>query len=103
MSPTSGSPGPWTRVQAAHAWWRLTGDTDLSVPVLLAALEPLRSGAADEPCRAALRYLAPVGAPASAAAPLLEATLSSGRRFPPDAHPAARAALAALGGGSRTR
>ncbi|MGW7312110.1 hypothetical protein [Streptomyces sp. NPDC054865] len=91
------SPGPWTRVQAAHAWWRITGDTDAAVPVLLAALEPLVSGDADEPCRAAVRYIARMGSPACAAAPLLEATLSSDRCFPADVYPAARAALAAFG------
>ncbi|MER6672874.1 hypothetical protein [Streptomyces sp. NPDC000983] len=93
------SRGPWTRVQAAHAWWRVTGDPEAAVPVLLKALEPLRSGDADEPCRAAVRYIAEIGAPASAAAPLLEATLSSARRYPADVCPAARAALTAFGSG----
>ncbi|MBD9726538.1 hypothetical protein PV755_22110 [Streptomyces caniscabiei] len=98
VRPLLRSPGPWTRIQAAHAWWRITGDTDAAVPVLLAALEPLKSGDADEPCRAALRYVAQIGTPASTAAPLLEATLSSDRCFPADVHPAARAALAAFAG-----
>ncbi|MFG3309053.1 hypothetical protein [Streptomyces wuyuanensis] len=98
VRPLLESPGPWTRVQAAHAWWAITGDTDAAVPVLLEALEPLRSGDADEPCRAAVRYIARIGAPARAAAPLLEATLSSDRCFPPDVHSAARAALAAFAG-----
>ena len=98
VRPLLESPGPWTRVQAAYAWWRITGDTDAAVPVLLAALEPLKSGDADEPCRAAVRYIAQIGAPAFAAAPLLEATLSSDRCFPVDVYPAARAALAAFGG-----
>ncbi|MFE0775059.1 hypothetical protein [Streptomyces sp. NPDC058861] len=98
LRPLLGSPGPWTRVQAAHAWWRITGDTDAAVPVLLAALEPLRAGEADEPCRAAVRYTARIGAPAAAAAPLLEAVSSSDRRFPADVHSAARAALTAFGG-----
>ncbi|MFG2916633.1 hypothetical protein ACGF0D_27565 [Kitasatospora sp. NPDC048298] len=101
VRPLLESPGPWTRVQAAYAWWRITGDTDAAVPVLLAALEPLRSGDADESCRAAVQYIAQIGARASAAAPLLEATLSSDRRFPADVYPAARAALAAFGGGLR--
>ncbi|MFE6747333.1 hypothetical protein ACFVGM_15875 [Kitasatospora purpeofusca] len=97
LRPLLESPGPWTRVHAAGAWWRITGDTDAAVPVLLAALEPLWSGDADEPCRAAIRYIARIGAPARAAAPLLEATLSSPRRFPADVYPAARAAMAAFG------
>ncbi|MFJ4851111.1 MULTISPECIES: hypothetical protein [unclassified Streptomyces] len=101
VRPLLQSPGPWTRVQAAHAWWRITGDTSAAVPVLLAALEPLRSGDADEPCRAAVRYVARIGAPASAAAPLLEAALSSDRSFPADVYPAARAALAAFSDGLR--
>ncbi|WUD70388.1 hypothetical protein OG937_45330 [Streptomyces sp. NBC_00510] len=99
VRPLLASPGPWTRVQAAYAWWRITGDTDAAVPVLLAALEPLRSGDADEPCRAAVRYIAHIGAPASAAAPVLEATLLSDRCFPADVYPAARAALASFSDG----
>lgn len=99
VRPLLESPGPWTRAQAAHAWWRITGDTDAAVPVLLAALEPLKSGDADDPCRAAVRYIAQIGAPAFAAAPLLEATLSSDRCFPADVYAAARAALAAFGDG----
>ncbi|MFD6414849.1 hypothetical protein [Streptomyces sp. NPDC060194] len=97
VRPLLESPGPWTRVQAAHAWWRLTGDTDAAVPVPLAALAPLNSGRADEPCRAAVEYVARVGAQASAAKPLLEATLTSDRRFPADVYPAARTALLAFG------
>ncbi|MFE5511366.1 hypothetical protein ACFQ9J_12220 [Streptomyces sp. NPDC056529] len=97
LRPLLESPGPWTRVRAAHAWWRITGDTDAAVPVLLAALEPLRAGDADGPCRAAVRYVARLGAPAAGAAPLLEAALSSDRRFPADVYPAARAALTAFG------
>ncbi|MER7574858.1 hypothetical protein [Streptomyces sp. NPDC126514] len=97
VRPLLASPGPWTRIQAACAWWRITGDTDAAVPVLLGALAPLRSGAADEPCRAAIRYIARIGPPAGAAAPLLEAALSSDRCFPADLYPAARAALAAFG------
>lgn len=79
VRPLLESPGPWTRVQAAHAWWRITGDTDAAVPILPAALEPLRSGDADEPCCAAVRYIARIGAPAFTAAPLLEAALRSRR------------------------
>ncbi|MFI9159549.1 hypothetical protein [Kitasatospora aureofaciens] len=97
LRPLLESPGPWTRVQAARAWWSITGDAEAAVPVLLVALEPLRAGRADEPCRAAVRYVARIGAPAAAAAPLLEAVLSSERCFPADVHPAARAALAAFG------
>ncbi|MFF7778202.1 hypothetical protein ACFZCG_27785 [Streptomyces tanashiensis] len=96
LRPLLESPGPWTRVRAAHAWWRITGDTDAAVPVLLAALDPLRSGDADGPCREAVRCIAQIGAPAVAAAPLLQATLSSDRCFPADVYPAARAALAAF-------
>ncbi|MEU8773439.1 hypothetical protein [Streptomyces sp. NPDC048606] len=101
VRPLLESPGAWTRVQAAHAWWRITDDADAAVPVLLAALEPLKSGAADEPCRAAVRHIARIGSPACAAAPLLEAALSSDRCFPADVYPAARAALAAFETGPR--
>ncbi|WP_282786589.1 hypothetical protein, partial [Nocardia sp. CC201C] len=76
-----GSPGGWERVHAASAWWRITGDPDPALPVLLAALTPLNSGYADADCRAAARLISEIGSPATAAAPLLETVLSTERRF----------------------
>ncbi|SEL28816.1 hypothetical protein [Streptacidiphilus jiangxiensis] len=79
---------------------------DRAVAPALAALAPLKSGLADEPCRAAVRHVAEVGTPAAAASPLLRATLESDRCFPADIYPAARAALTAFAdgrGSSRAR
>ncbi|MFI6869515.1 hypothetical protein [Nocardia sp. NPDC050406] len=77
------SPGRWERVHAAWAWWRITGDPDPTIPVLLDALEPLISGFADAECRAAVRLIGEVGAAAEGAVPLLESVLSADRRFGP--------------------
>ncbi|MEV4515752.1 hypothetical protein AB0K00_43210 [Dactylosporangium sp. NPDC049525] len=57
------SAGPWTRIRAAHAWWRSTGDLAAAVPVLLATLQPLRDGTADAVVREAVRHLGAIGAP----------------------------------------
>lgn len=84
------SPGPWTRVQAALAWWRITGDPEPVVPVLMHALIPLKSGLADDTCRAAVRCLAEIGmTAATAAAPMMEMVVASDRRFSYDAGPLA--------------
>ncbi|NNH72214.1 hypothetical protein HLB23_20525 [Nocardia uniformis] len=77
------SPGRWEQVHAARAWWRITGDAEPAVPVLLNALEPLTSGYADAECRAAVRLISEIGSPMRAAMPLLEAVLSTDRRFGP--------------------
>lgn len=77
------SPGRWERLHAARAWWRITGDPEPAVPVLLDALEPLVSGFADAECRAAVRLIGEVGPPADGAVPLLEAVLHTDRRFGP--------------------
>lgn len=46
-------PGSWNRVESAHAWWRITGDAAVAVPVLAGELESL----------AAVRYLRAMGGP----------------------------------------
>ncbi|MBP0453444.1 hypothetical protein J5Y04_28435 [Kitasatospora sp. RG8] len=70
-------PGDWTRVEAAHAWWRLTGEPGPAVEVLAGELASARP--TDE-LPAVLRYLTGIGGPAAAAAPVLEAYLSGHRR-----------------------
>src|SRR6266545_1838110 len=70
----------WNRVEAAHSLWRVTGDLEDTLPVLLDAA---RRG--DEPGRlsvdvTALQYLGEIGAPAAAATPVLEAVLRGDRR-----------------------
>jgi hypothetical protein len=80
------APGPWTRVQAALAWWRITGDPEPAVPALVHALSPLNSGFADDTCRAAVRCLAEIGmTAATAVAPMMDMVVASDRRFSSDA------------------
>ncbi|MBT2403633.1 MULTISPECIES: hypothetical protein [unclassified Streptomyces] len=75
------SPGAWTRVAAAHAYWRITGDPEPAVPVLLAAVDPAWTGLAALPVREAVRHLGEIGAPAAAAAPLLPRILAAEERL----------------------
>ncbi|MFD7257097.1 hypothetical protein [Streptomyces sp. NPDC059874] len=75
------SPGAWTRVAAAHAYWRITGDPEPAVPVLLAAVDPAWTGQPAMPVHEAVRRLGEIGAPAAAAAPLLRRILASEERL----------------------
>ncbi|MET9961437.1 hypothetical protein ABZ128_20675 [Streptomyces sp. NPDC006326] len=75
------SPGAWTRVAAAHAYWRITGDPEPAVPVLLAEVDPQWTGLPALPTREAVRRLGAIGAPAAAAAPLLRRILASAERL----------------------
>ncbi|GIE62990.1 hypothetical protein Aoc01nite_83920 [Actinoplanes octamycinicus] len=71
-------PGSWSRVEAAHAWWRITGDPGPALPVLLAALEPLRARRATPEVRAAIGHLAALGC---RDLPLVEAVLADDLRW----------------------
>ncbi|MFE2726455.1 hypothetical protein [Kitasatospora sp. NPDC059327] len=71
------SPGDWTRVEAAHAWWRLTGEPGPAVAVLLGELTSDRP--TDE-LPTVLRHLTAIGTPAAPAVPVLEAYLGGHRR-----------------------
>ncbi|MFD3699730.1 hypothetical protein ACFWUZ_27015 [Streptomyces sp. NPDC058646] len=75
------SPGAWTRVAAANAYWRITGDPEPAVPVLLAAVDPAWTGRPDLPTQEAVRRLGEIGAPASEAVPLLRAILATEERL----------------------
>ncbi|MFE6842398.1 hypothetical protein [Streptomyces sp. NPDC057686] len=75
------SPGAWTRVAAAHAYWRITGDPEPAVPVLLAEVDPEWTGLPALPTREAVRRLGGIGAPAAEAAPLLRRILASQERL----------------------
>ncbi|ROQ98321.1 hypothetical protein EDE04_4856 [Streptomyces sp. 2132.2] len=75
------SPGAWTRVAAAHAYWRITGDAEPAVPVLLAEVDPEWTGLPALPRREAVRHLGEIGAPAAAAAPLLRRILAAEERL----------------------
>ncbi|MEU6214153.1 hypothetical protein ABZ891_30190 [Streptomyces sp. NPDC047023] len=75
------SPGGWTRVAAAYAYWRITGDAEPAVPVLLAAVDPEWTGNPAMPVREAVHRLGEIGAPAAEAAPLLRGILARGERL----------------------
>ncbi|KOU18875.1 hypothetical protein ADK52_30210 [Streptomyces sp. WM6372] len=75
------SPGAWTRVAAAHAYWRITGDPGPAVPVLLAEVDPDWTGQPAFPTREAIRRLGAIGAPAAASAPLLRRILAAEKRL----------------------
>ncbi|MFK0253156.1 hypothetical protein [Streptomyces sp. NPDC090445] len=75
------SPGAWARVAAAHAWWRITGDPEPAVPVLLAAVDPEWDGHIAYPTPRAVRHLGEIGAPAAAAEPVLTRLLERETRL----------------------
>lgn len=64
-------PEPWTRVEAAHALWAVTGDTESSVPALMTAIRGLAEGTWLPVMLPAVRYLARIGRAARPAAELL--------------------------------
>ncbi|WP_203933779.1 hypothetical protein, partial [Virgisporangium ochraceum] len=73
-------PGAWNRVEAAGAWWRITGDAAQAVPALLAAVEPLRERRSGPAVRAAVRLLGAIGPGAEAALPRLDVAVADERR-----------------------
>ncbi|MFD0268410.1 hypothetical protein ACFVGY_17815 [Streptomyces sp. NPDC127106] len=75
------SPGAWARVDAAHAWWRITGDPEPAVPVLLAAVDPEWDGHVAYPTPRAVRHLGEIGGPAAAARPVLTRLLERETRL----------------------
>ncbi|MFE2142681.1 hypothetical protein ACFXA3_13205, partial [Streptomyces sp. NPDC059456] len=75
------SSGAWTRVAAAYAYWRITGDPEPAVPVLLAEVDPHWTGQPALPTPEAVRRLGGIGAPAAAAAPLLRRIHASAHRL----------------------
>ncbi|MBZ9595555.1 hypothetical protein K7B06_10650 [Streptomyces erythrochromogenes] len=75
------SPGAWTRTYAAHTYWRITGDPEPAVPVLLAEVDPAWTGRPDVPVQEAVRRLGEIGAPAAAAVPLLRRILAREERL----------------------
>ncbi|GAQ57029.1 HEAT repeat domain-containing protein [Streptomyces acidiscabies] len=52
---------PWTRVNAAHALWSATGDTDHTIPVLTAEIRDLPNGTYVPVMLAAVRHLTRMG------------------------------------------
>ncbi|MFJ3924345.1 hypothetical protein [Streptomyces sp. NPDC090022] len=77
------APGRWTRVGAAHAWWRITGEAGPAVPVLVRELDQLERDPTEfyaVPTLEAVGHLGAIGTPAAAAAPVLHRLLSARRR-----------------------
>ncbi|MEO3851879.1 hypothetical protein ABGB09_30335 [Streptomyces sp. B8F3] len=62
---------PWTSVEAAHALWSATGDTQTTVPALLNAVRHLPEGTYLPVTLPALRHLTRIGPPAREAARFL--------------------------------
>lgn len=73
-------PGEWSRVGAAEAWWRITGDAAPAVEALLPELAPLASHRVTPVTLRTVRARGAIGRPAAAALPVLQAVMSSRRR-----------------------
>ncbi|MFJ7207114.1 hypothetical protein ACIQWR_26715 [Streptomyces sp. NPDC098789] len=103
VRPLMTCPGEWSRVGAAEAWWRITGDATPAVEVLLPELAPLAEHEVTPLVLRTVAALGAIGRPASAALPALLAVTSSPRRYggavPYDEEltRTARAALAGIG------
>lgn len=70
-------PGEWTRVGAAEAWWRITGDPDPAVAALLPELAPLAEHRVTEVTLRTVRALGAIGPPAAVALPALRAVVAA--------------------------
>ncbi|MFJ8623734.1 HEAT repeat domain-containing protein [Kitasatospora sp. NPDC093550] len=71
----------WTSVEAAHALWAATGDSDTAVPALLAACRSLTTGTYYPVMLQAVRHLTRIGAPAHPAATELAEALTRDHRL----------------------
>jgi hypothetical protein len=74
-------PGDWNRAEAAHAYWRITGDPGPAVPALLAVLEPLRSGRTGPAVLRAVHHTGALGSAAAPMLPLLAEVIAARHRF----------------------
>ncbi len=74
-------PDPWTRVEAAHALWATTGDTETSVPAMASAVQGLAQGTCLPIMLPTVRYLAQVGHAARPTAQLLRDVPSRDQRL----------------------
>ncbi|WP_031097181.1 HEAT repeat domain-containing protein [Streptomyces sp. NRRL S-15] len=71
----------WTRIEAAHALWAVTGDTETTVPAMTTAVRALAEGTCLPVALPALRCLALTGRAARPAAQLLRGLPSWDQRF----------------------
>ncbi|MFJ3792651.1 HEAT repeat domain-containing protein [Kitasatospora sp. NPDC090091] len=72
---------PWTRIEAAHALWATTGDTETSVPALTTALQGLAKGTHLPVMLPTVRYLARTGHTDQPTIQLLRGVLFSDQRL----------------------
>ncbi|MET9941694.1 HEAT repeat domain-containing protein [Streptomyces halstedii] len=72
---------PWTRVEAAHALWAVTGETEITVPALTAAVRGLSEGVYLPVALPAVRYLARIGRSARPAADLVRGVPARDQRL----------------------
>ncbi|MFF5533046.1 HEAT repeat domain-containing protein [Streptomyces cinerochromogenes] len=72
---------PWVRVEAAHALWAATGDTEHTVPALASAVRGLAEGTYLPVMLPAVRHLARIGPAARAAADLVRAVPAHDGRY----------------------
>ncbi|MEV1113770.1 HEAT repeat domain-containing protein [Actinosynnema sp. NPDC049800] len=71
----------WTRVEAAHALWRVTGDPTEAVAALTDLARPLADGRCEPVQASALRYLADIGSPTAPVVALARAVADNPRRL----------------------
>lgn len=81
VRPLLTGPGEWSRVGAAEAWWRITGDAQPAVEALLPELAPLARHSATPLVLRTVRVLGAIGGPAAAALPVLREVAASPRRY----------------------
>ncbi|WP_369216052.1 hypothetical protein, partial [Streptomyces flavofungini] len=72
---------PWTRTEAAHALWAVTGDVEGTVPVLLDVVRDLAAGRYRPVMLTAVRHLTRMGRAARPAADLLRELPACDRRL----------------------
>ncbi|WP_327289632.1 HEAT repeat domain-containing protein [Streptomyces sp. NBC_01198] len=75
---------PWTRIEAAHALWAVTGDTDSTVPALISAVRGLAEGTYRPVMLPAVHYLVRIGRAARPAAQLLGSVSAGDHRLRSD-------------------
>ncbi|MET9656795.1 hypothetical protein [Streptomyces sp. NPDC006510] len=72
---------PWTRIEAAHALWAITGDADTTAPVLTAVLQGLAKGSYLPAMLPTVRYLTKMGRAGQPAVSVLLNVLSRDQRL----------------------
>jgi HEAT repeat protein len=71
----------WTRVEAAHALWRVTGDPTEAVATLTDLARPLVDGRCEPVRVCALRYLADIGSPTAPVVAIARSVADDPRRL----------------------